>query len=112
MEKKSGDIQIGLFGGLYGIMDENLLCKWPSSLQMWIYNYAVDNNPGAGARWIRTRKTASGPRRKEPPAGPWGLGKAAHTLKGEPAREAQSPAKAPLGRERPYQWEQEPRGRG
>ena len=31
------------------------------------------------AIWIRIRKTTSRPRRKEPPAGPWGLRKAVHT---------------------------------
>jgi len=65
----------------------------------------------SGDRWIRTRKTTSRPRRKEPPAGPWGLRKTVHTHRGGHASEAQSPAEGTVGRKRHYQCQQQPRGR-
>lgn len=50
----------------------------------------------AGARWIRTRKMASRPRGKEPPAGPWTVREAVHISEGRRASEAQSPGKGPV----------------
>ena len=87
------------------------MAKFPTDVDSDTIIQGIAPAGESGDRWIRTRKTTSRPRRKEPPDGPQGPRKTVHTQRGGHTSEAQSPAEGTAGRKRHYQCQRQPGGK-